>query len=119
VCTNDQHIAVDRDLKGSSISFITCRPCQGGASSDDAFPVADSTQSSVWTCKPCPHFAMTYKNGRCECPFPDWSLAGNTCVRSVDINDLEVNQYKLSEAQQITYNSVIKENGDLTSQTVT
>jgi meckelin len=35
------------------------------------------------------------------------------------MNELESNQYKLSEAQQITYNSVIKDNGDLSSQTVT
>jgi hypothetical protein len=31
------------------------------------------------------------------------------------MNELESNQYKLSEAQQITYNSVIKDNGDLST----
>jgi len=35
------------------------------------------------------------------------------------MNAMESAGYKMSEAQQITYQSVIKDNGDLSTQTIT
>lgn len=74
----------------------------------------------MWTCKACPHFAMVYKRGVCSCPFPEWVPAGqDSCVRATHMNAMESAGYKMSEAQQITYQSVIKDNGDLSTQTIT
>lgn len=110
---------MDRDLSANPLSFITCRQCPQSSGLSTSYPDGDSTQRSIWQCRPCQHFAMTYRRGRCTCPFPEWVAAGDSCVRASDMNELESNQYRLSEAQQITYQSIIKDNGDLTSQTVT